>query len=667
MPFYRRFLQTALLAVGLCPAISASAEAPPPSATPPTAQDFARHPTYISIKLSPTGKYMAVTFRKDGGYSLAVIRLADKKITMNTRADKGYVIAYFDWAGPERLVYSLGEQEGAFEQPYGTGELMAINADGSGQKYVYGYRGEGKTGSHIGKGTVDYGAAYVEDNLPEDPDHVLVMIDNTSSGDTYGQRHFSALHKLNVNTGNRSIVSKPPIQIPQNYWVDAQGKARLLQGMDAINVDETLNFYQDPKNLGEWKAFPFKADIVGLRRDGAVAYVTTQDGNRHCLQGWNWQVQAEKPVLTEIFCQNRASFYLLTDAQDVPFAVKKPFAEGYDWLNTGTDDEEIVKSFVEQFPNQRVRLSSTSQDHNLLLFLVDSDRNSGEFYLYDKSTGKADFLDALQTWIDPQQMGEQRILKIKARDGMALEAFLTLPPAPLKGEAKNLPLLVFPHGGPIGVADGWGWDVDAQFYASRGYAVLQVNYRGSGGYGQAFQQAGYREWGGKMIDDITDATRYVIDQGIADKDRVAIGGGSYGGYAALMSAVRQPELYKAVIAYAGVYDLPLLMQDSDVSESSVGKRWMEKQMGKDPAFLKEQSPINRLDSLKAPVFIIHGEDDKRCPLSQAKALKAALSKQKHPFEYWTVPEEGHGFFKESNVTAFYQRTAAFLDTHVKKP
>jgi dipeptidyl aminopeptidase/acylaminoacyl peptidase len=225
-----------------------------------------------------------------------------------------------------------------------------------------------------------------------------------------------------------------------------------------------------------------------------------------------------------------------------------------------------------------------------------------------------------------------------------------------------------PHGGPhSGIHDTWRWDHWAQFLASRGYAVLQPNFRGSGGYGYAFEHAGYHHWGTTMIDDITDGTRWAMEKGYVDGSRVCIFGASWGGYAALMSAVREPDLYRCAVGFAGVYDLKLQVSDSDTAESTMGRNYLADAVGTDDKTLAEQSPITYIERLKAPVLIIHGTADKRVPFSQAKRLRKALEQYHKPYEWMEKSGEEHGFYKDENNVEFLDRLAAFLGKNLGAP
>jgi dipeptidyl aminopeptidase/acylaminoacyl peptidase len=220
---------------------------------------------------------------------------------------------------------------------------------------------------------------------------------------------------------------------------------------------------------------------------------------------------------------------------------------------------------------------------------------------------------------------------------------------------------VFVHGGPYGVRDTWEFDPYVQMMATRGYAVLQVNYRGSGNYGHEFRRAGYREWGGKMQDDVTDATRWAIAQGIADPKRVCIFGGSYGGYAALEGAVKEPDLYRCTIGYVGVYDLRLMLTRGDIPQFTSGDNYLKMVLGDDQDQLWDRSPIAHLDRLKAKVMLIVGGQDARVPPMHGENLHSALNKAHVEHEWLYQRTEAHGFYDEKNLEDLFAKVLAFLD------
>jgi dipeptidyl aminopeptidase/acylaminoacyl peptidase len=225
---------------------------------------------------------------------------------------------------------------------------------------------------------------------------------------------------------------------------------------------------------------------------------------------------------------------------------------------------------------------------------------------------------------------------------------------------------VLPHGGPHGIRDTWEYDWEVQLLASRGYSVLQVNFRGSGGYGMDFEQAGYREWGAKMQDDLTDATRWAIEQKIAPADRICIYGASYGGFAALMGAEREPDLYRCAIGYAGVYDLQLIVDSADSADSSFTRAYFERVLGSDVAKLRAQSPVTNARNIKAPVLLIHGKADNTADYEHAKRMRAALEANQKKFEWLALGGEGHGVYDEGTRREVYERILQFLDANLMK-
>ena len=250
--------------------------------------------------------------------------------------------------------------------------------------------------------------------------------------------------------------------------------------------------------------------------------------------------------------------------------------------------------------------------------------------------------------------------ELEARDGTSLHGFVTLPRG---ADAGSLPMVVMPHGGPFGVFDAWGFDPEVQLLAASGYAVLQVNFRGSGNYGRAFRQAGATQWGRAMQDDVTDATRWAIEQGIADAGRICIYGASYGAYAALMGVVREPGLYRCAIGYVGVYDLPLMKREAEESGRS-SATWSREWIGEDMALLQRHSPNRRADEISVPVLLAAGGEDFIAPVEHTRRMEAALKKAGVPVEALYYPREGHGFYETAHRREFYTRVLRFLGTHI---
>jgi dipeptidyl aminopeptidase/acylaminoacyl peptidase len=312
--------------------------------------------------------------------------------------------------------------------------------------------------------------------------------------------------------------------------------------------------------------------------------------------------------------------------------------------------------------NSRV---DSSRDGSKVIFLAFSDRAPGTYYLLHTSSNKLEKLFDASGRIKAEQMSEMKPVQYRSRDGLAIHGYLTLP---LGSSGKNLPLIVDPHGGPW-VRDSWTFDPEVQFFANRGYAVLQMNFRGSSGYGKSFLRAGYRQWGRKMQDDITDGVKWAIEQGIADPKRIAIYGSSYGGYAALVGLEFTPDLYQCGVCYAGVADIAHFIKSrAEKIGLETARLFASEAVGDlktDKAQLRDVSPQNHVNKIQVPVLLAYGELDPRTPISEGRNLARELKKQGKKFEMIVKADEGHGFHKEENKIDFYRKVDEFLKENLK--
>jgi dipeptidyl aminopeptidase/acylaminoacyl peptidase len=289
---------------------------------------------------------------------------------------------------------------------------------------------------------------------------------------------------------------------------------------------------------------------------------------------------------------------------------------------------------------------------------VYADREPGGYYVMNLATRQVAPMMFRADWLDPNRLGQTRDLTFKARDGRTIPVLLTLPPG---SDGKNLPMVVHPHGGPFGVIDNWAYDPTVQVMASHGYAVLQVNFRGSGGYGREHETSGYKQWGLAMQDDLTDATRWAIAEGYAARDRICIFGASYGGYAALMGVAKEPDLYRCAIGQVGVYDMGKFKFD-DAMRGDFFRRYHEE--ATNDGDLGPISPARLAAQIKVPVFLSTGKEDPRVPYEHTEIMEAALKKAGVPVESQYFKTEGHGIYKLENRRDFYARLLSFLHKHI---
>jgi dipeptidyl aminopeptidase/acylaminoacyl peptidase len=305
---------------------------------------------------------------------------------------------------------------------------------------------------------------------------------------------------------------------------------------------------------------------------------------------------------------------------------------------------------------------SHSRDEGRFVVHSGGDRTMGAYWLLDAERSTLEHLFPVSPWLDEAAMAEMRSIRYTSRDGLAIRGYLTVPAGQ---EPRGLPLVVNPHGGPW-ARDVWGFNPEVQFLASRGYAVLQMNFRGSAGFGRRFLEASFGQWGLTMQDDVTDGVRWAIEQGIADPARVAIYGGSYGGYAALSGLTKTPELYACGVSYVGVSNLFTWM-------AAIPPYWkpylemMHEMVGhpeRDRKRFEETSPLFRVERIRAPLFVAQGANDPRVRKEESEQIVAALERRGVPVRYLVKEDEGHGFHNEENRFEFYRALEEFLAEHL---
>ena len=617
---------------------------------------YVRNDTFVDIKLSPTGEYYAATVPLDDQMGLAIVRIADGQMTAALRLGQHTHFAAFDWVSDERVMLSLAQKIGVMDAPQLTGELYALDADGTDKQLLIGQRVTGSgVGTRIQAQRADKVAAFLVDPLLEDAKYSLV------STERFGSDPFTRAERIDLYSGRRALVAIAPIRNAQ-FTTDNAGVVRFAHGAgyDIVNKlyyrsrdgeDWTLLNDESVSGHAEWP--------VGFSADNSIAYLVVE--------------QAEGPdqiVAYDVASGTRTR--VLSDAVVDPVVLYAPgtrvpvgaqFRDGRPrtgFFDPQSEHARLYRSLEAAFGGNAVYITSSTRDGRKVLVQVWSDRNPGDFYLFDNVEKKAMHLVARRAGFDPATMGERRPGALAARDGLQLHGFVTLPAG---STGRGLPMVVLPHGGPYGEFDTWGFETEAQMLAEAGYAVLQVNFRGSGNHGLAFERAGAREWGGTMQDDITDATRWAIAEGIADASRICIYGSSYGAYAALMGAAKEPSLYRCAAGNVGVYDLPTMHTHGDVQRRGSGMTYLREWIG-DRDSLGAVSPNRMADRIKVPVFLAAGGKDERAPIEHSHLMEQALKSAGVPVETAYFPTEGHGYYDPANRREYYTRLLAFLGTHL---
>jgi dipeptidyl aminopeptidase/acylaminoacyl peptidase len=623
-------------------------------------QDFIKKDIFYDIKLSPNCDYYAATVPGENKTILVILRRSDKKMTTAFLRGRNTHIAGFWWVNKERVLISVSEKIGSLDEPQSTGEIWGINVDGSESDILVGQRARDK---RLGDGrkTIkeERVAATLVDDLPLDDRYVIIATT------PFVRESLDSAEKMDVYTGKRSLITRAPLR-NASFITDNAGNVRFAFGSGVDGINKT--YYRDGDDT-PWLLINDEAssDVaewpLGFSSDNRIAYfqVERRQGP-DAIVSMDMVTKARKRVLRDDDSDPESIIYRANS--NTPIGAF--FMDGK--LRTGFFDDsrleaQLYRGLETAFPGEAVVVTSYSSDTKLALVQTYSDRNPGKFFIFDIASSKATLLITRRDWLDRNQMAPMRPIALSARDGLALKGYLTLP---LGQSNKNLPLIVLPHGGPFGVYDQWGFSDETQLLAAAGYAVLQINFRGSGNYGRAFEQAGAREWGGKMQDDLTDATRWAIAEGIADAKRVCIYGASYGAYAALMGAAKEPELYRCAVGYVGVYDLPLMYKKGDIQRRGSGEIYLEEWIGT-PQTLGAVSPARLAERIKAPVFLAAGTEDERAPIAHSKLMEKALRNAGVPVETLYIKHEGHGFYVEANERAYYAKLLEFLARHLSAP
>jgi dipeptidyl aminopeptidase/acylaminoacyl peptidase len=633
--------------------------------------DFIKHGDYLDIEMSPDGKHLLARLRAKNRVILVVMQSSDGQIVGGVKPNNNDEIHTALWVNNNRFVYELAEKQTYLDAPIPQGELYASNIDGTGADLLYGYRAsDAKMNSRIATKENTRSSQDVLSIMEEDEDNILIIEYPWSKDGQYwydNRTKHPIISKLNILTGRKKKLETLP-HGGATALASKKGEVNFISWYDEQNVSHSAyrnNVEQDWIPLESAFDIDIKLIPIALSSDASKAYLSGKVDESEVRTLFELELSTGK--YKQLFSDMQAdiSDWIYDTETDAPVvAISYPDKFQYHYNKVESQTVATHKMLAEAFSGQEVMIKDSSQDGNILLIRVKSDVNPGEYYLFDVKNKDANFLWANRSWIDPRQMQQTQTMHFTARDEQALNGYLTLPIA--NKDNSKPPMVVLLHGGPHQARDYWEFNSEVQMLANRGYAVLQVNFRGSAGYGDKFVRQGFHQWGGKVIEDIIDATQTVIASGQVDGQKVCVYGASFGGYAALMSAVRAPELYQCAIGYAGIYDLGTMFSESDIPDSWGGKAYLEDALGHDAKLLSDYSPINHVDSLRADVMLIHGEKDNRVPFVNAEKMQTALKARGKTVASLNFGQSAHGVFDEKDRLKLYAGVLAFLDKHIGK-
>lgn len=607
---------------------------------------FFQPPALARPQLSPDGSKIAFLFPVENKMALGYLDRETQEANMIVRGKDESILTFF-WKGNERLVFTAD---------VGGNESFFIGVTDLGGKKVRRIAESSETRTLMGS------VAGLLNRLRNDPRHIVV-------GGAFTQRRLApgefrdyetGVFRLDVVNGDRDRLHDSLDRREVGYLIDEAGK---LRGR-LLLTNEEFRCFLDEKG-GAVRIFEYEQhgyaeeiELLGFDASGKKLFLLSRrENDRGSICVYNTET---KKMSKALFTPPEGELVQLVfnhDRSRLLGAVSEFERRRYHWFDQ--DRARLQASFQATFAGKEVDVVSTSDDETIMLLRVSSDRDIGSYFVYDADRGRMDPFKSILD-LDPEEMRPMEAISYEARDGLEIHGYLTRP----TDGAMNGPLIIYPHGGPFGVRDSWVFQRDVQFMANRGYAVLQVNYRGSGGYGREFIDKGRYQWGRAMQDDLTDAVKWAIEEGIADPERVAIAGASYGGYAVLAGLTFTPELYRCGINYVGASDLDITFSRRGQNAGEGDFNYRDEWVGPDSKYRAERSPVNYVEQIRVPLLNAYGENDPRVVIDHWYRLKTQLLRNNIPFETIIEKEQGHGFRETTAEVAYYTKVEEFLAKHM---
>ncbi|MFT9817839.1 S9 family peptidase [Lysinibacillus sp. NPDC056185] len=597
-------------------------------------EDFMKNPGNVGYELSPDGNYITFNAAWENRRNVFVKKMNDdsEPVRVSSSTDRDIYASFWK---DDNLLY-LKDKGG--DENY---HIYSTTFNGNEEKDLTPY-------PNVTVGVLS--------SLQGVKDEILIMMnkEDVKVFDVY---------KLNLKTGETTHVAKNPGNITS--WIaDRDGNVRMAVASDGV-VGTVL--YRDSEK-DEFKPF-----IEMESGDQVMPLGFTKD-NKHILAKSNkgrdkvevvkYDLEGNEEVIMSNSEVDVAGVLYNSEKDKVLYGAYVTDKTHYQFFDE--DFEKLFRKIQNKLGVRESELVINDYNKEMTKFIVSvsSDTVFGKYYYYDSTTDEITELATLGSWLNPEELAEMHPISYKSRDGLTINGYLTLPK---NKEAKNLPLIVNPHGGPW-ARDMWGFNPEVQLLANRGYAVLQMNFRSSTGYGKEFLEAGNKQWGLKIQDDITDGVQWVIDQGIADPKRIGIYGASFGGYATLAGITYTPDLYAAAVDYVGISNIFTLLNTIPPYWETARKQYYERigHPENDKELLTAASPVFHADKIKTPLFVAQGANDPRVNKAESDQIVEALRARGVDVEYMVKDNEGHVFQNEENRIEFYNTMLKFLDSHLKK-
>lgn len=595
-------------------------------------EDFFKNPEKRSFQLSPNGEYLAFLQPYETRMNVHVQKIGEDEIVRVTSATERD-IAGFLWKGDNRIIYV---QDSKGDENY---RLYGVDKDGTNQKDLTPFE-------KVRVGIVD--------DLEENDTEMLISMNKRDP------RVFDVF-RINVNTGDMVKVAENPGNIT-GWRTDHDGKLRIATTTDGVNTS-ILFREKDSDPFKTVLTTSFKETLAPLffTFDNKYIYASSNLGrDKQAIVKYDLENNKELEVIFEHPEVDVYSLFYSTIRKEILGVSYTTWKREYKIFDEET--KGIFNDLEDKLEGYEFAITSENKDEDKLLVRTYSDRSLGSYYMYDVETKELTKLIEVSPWLNEDHMAAMKPISYESRDGLTINGYLTVP---VGVKAENLPVVIHPHGGPW-ARDNWGFNSTVQFLANRGYAVLQMNFRGSTGYGREFWEISFKEWGKKMQDDITDGVEWLKNQGIADPERIGIFGGSYGGYATLAGLAFTPDLYACGVDYVGVSNMFTFMNTIPPYWKPYLEMFYEMvgNPSADSVLLHEASPVYHVDKIKAPLLVVQGAQDPRVNIDESDQMVEALKARGVDVPYLVKENEGHGFRNEENRFEFNRTMEQFFAKHL---
>lgn len=615
------------------------------TAYPYRIEDYFAKPLASAFKFSPNGTYLSYKEKDENKKNHVFVKNLETDKVIQVITEEEELIRGYAWANDSRLIYVM--DKGGNEDYH----LFAIDVDGKNQKDLTPFDGV---------------KVNILRNLKEDEDHMIISMNRNNP-------QIFEPYKINIVTGElKQLYKNEDAANPiSGYEFDKDGNLKGFTKLrDGVYID--LYYTTDGENYNVKKELNWKDTFSIL----SFNYASTNPDEAYVLSNLDsdkteiylYDLKADK-VVKKLFSNDQydVSGLALSRHRDYQLDYFSYLGEKRHIIPVSDYYKELHNKITTKFPQYSYSIADKTDDESKYLIFLQSDKLYGKYYAFDAKNNTFKLLYNLRPQLDENDMAEMRSITFKSRDGKTIHGYITLPKEALSG--VKVPVIVNPHGGPQGIRDSWGFNPEAQLFASRGYATLQVNFRISGGYGRAFLESGFKQIGRKAMNDVEDGLQYVIEKGWVDKNKVAIYGGSHGGYAVLRGLTKTPDLYACGVDYVGVSNLFTFMNSIPPYWKPylkiIKEIWYDPEVPEEKTIMKEVSPVFHIDKMTKPLFVVQGANDPRVNINESDQIVEGLRAKGVDVPYMVKYDEGHGFAKEENTIALYKAMMGFYAKHLK--